>query len=69
MDKKRQFPYLEYSVHDDGDEHVEEDSADVLDAITVEGHRHFFARLGPVHCHVVSHGDEQLRHRLRYLED
>lgn len=61
--------FLAHSVHDDGDEHVEEDGANVFDASTVKRRWNFVARLARrVHRHVVAHGHEQLRHRLGYLK-
>ena len=59
--------HLENSVHDDGNEHVEENGANVLDPVCVQRNLRFFRRLGPVQRHVMTHGNEQLRDRRRHL--
>ena len=65
--------YLDDLVHDDGDEEVEEDGGDVLEAVGVEHHVHVLGaaaggRRGHRQGHVVVQRDEQRRHRGRDLK-
>ena len=60
-------------MHDDGDEEVEEDGGDVLEAVGVEHHVHVLGaaaggRRGHRQGHVVVQRDEQRRHRGRDLK-
>ena len=65
--ERKDRSHLENSVHDDGNEHVEENGAHVLDAVSVIRNLRFFRRLGSVQRHVMTHGNEQLRDRRRHL--